>query len=150
MSSHRLVCRSIVQNLPFDSEHCFKGLLHKNAKILFLGLDNAGKTVSSLFAALSCTVRSTYRTDAASHAEERPAGDPSTYSSPKCVPPYHVRYRRTNDSSPSLASEELAIGNVKFTTYDLGGHVQGAFYVPNEPSCTRWGADLELLQTDFG
>jgi GTP-binding protein SAR1 len=86
----------------------YLGLANKNAKIVFLGLDNAGKT----------TLLHMLKDDRL--AQHNPTLHPSTHSVPLLVA---VLCAHSQVVSPDV--QELAIGNIRFKTFDLGGHAQG-------------------------
>lgn len=151
------------------------GLMNKNAKILFLGLDNAGKTVriervvcwairlahissrcSMLISLISClcvtrrrcctclrTIVSLLFSLLSTRVSQAtllsgPLCHQDQPSSPGCSV-------LTRVASPvRSASEELAIGNVKFTTYDLGGHQQGWSLPSSRVYCASKGRPTDL------
>uniref|UniRef100_A0AAG5CWV5 small monomeric GTPase n=1 Tax=Anopheles atroparvus TaxID=41427 RepID=A0AAG5CWV5_ANOAO len=88
------------------------GLWKKSGKLLFLGLDNAGKT----------TLLHMLKDDRL--AQHVPTLHPSEYL-PDVRPISFLNISNPIVSRiPFSASEELSIGNMRFTTFDLGGHTQ--------------------------
>ena len=87
------------------------GLAHKNAKILFLGLDNAGKT--TLLHMLKDERLSQHNP-----TQHPSAQHPVAAPTPGCIPRAHPCAAVRS----LAASEELSIAKIKFRTFDLGGH----------------------------
>lgn len=83
------------------------GLYHKSAKILFLGLDNAGKTTLL------------HMLKEGRVAIHNPTLHPSKITLALCLSicaAFHTCFKCLVDQ------DELIIGNVRFKTFDLGGH----------------------------
>lgn len=93
----------IIENVALIHKVCWIGLYHKNAKILFLGLDNAGKT--TLLHMLK---------------EGRVAvHNPTIHPSISKLLVEIVFFYQIIDQ------DELIIGKIRFKTFDLGGHETG-------------------------
>lgn len=89
------------------------GLYKKTGKLVFLGLDNAGKT----------TLLHMLRDDRL--GQHVPTLHPSTTRDYGRFPVSCLIFRRCLFLLLLPASEELTIAGMTFTTFDLGGHTQG-------------------------
>ncbi|TVU39090.1 hypothetical protein EJB05_12494, partial [Eragrostis curvula] len=127
-------------------------LWQKEAKILFLGLDNAGKT--ALLHMLKDEVHSQ------SACSPGACAPPILFS--KCIVPKLMLVQHAPTQHPT--SEELRIGRIWFKAFDLGGHriarrvwkdyyvkVDAVVYMVDAADGPRFGeskAELDALLTD--
>jgi len=88
-----------------------KGLYHKSAKILFLGLDNAGKTTLL------------HMLKEGRVAIHNPTLHPSKHMRLKCDILTFGQWWPLSHNL--LDQDELIIGKIRFKTFDLGGHETG-------------------------
>ena len=87
----------------------FAGLYHKSAKILFLGLDNAGKTTLL------------HMLKEGRVAIHNPTLHPSAL--------YYLNNSRILILYLYEDQDELIIGKIRFKTFDLGGHETGKLLI---------------------
>ncbi|KAI8933312.1 COPII coat GTPase [Plenodomus lindquistii] len=113
------VSRTSMQSYSYVSALTDEHEASTNSPVQFLGLDNAGKTtlLHMLKKCDSLPIRNRGNKSLTYSTVKRPSSRPSA----QCVPITTPDYNRIRTDTPS---EELSIGNVKFTTFDLGGHAQ--------------------------
>ncbi len=97
------------------------GLHKKSGKLVFLGLDNAGKVKKNIFWKFHFFFID-WLDDFITHVERWSTGSTCPDSTSKYE---RILFDWDIISLLFVASEELVMGNMKFTTFDLGGHAQG-------------------------